>query len=383
MKAFTTADRLNTASEYVFSKLLKEASLVEKESGRKVLNFGIGEPDVEPCSEYILKFAEFVQNTNLYKYPGYGPTQKFSDAIIKWYKSRFNILLSENEIIPLNGAKDGISLLPLAILNPGDCILVPDPGYPAFSTPAIMVGAIPIYYELSIKTNFKIDYIKLKSQLTTKTRYLWANFPSNPTGQVATVADLTELVKFALEYNLFILYDNAYSEITYDGYVAPSIFSVNGAKDIAIEIGSFSKSFSFPGLRMGWAVGNQKIINALRAIKTQFDSGQSLPLQELGAYALTHPNKKWKKQMIASYAERRNIIATYLDKLGMTFTLPVGGLYIWAKLPTNSPDAEEYCKQLLVNKQVLFTPGTAFGKNNKRYVRVSISVNIENIKKYL
>jgi LL-diaminopimelate aminotransferase len=356
---------------------------VEQTTGKDVLNFAVGEPDVEPCHEYVLKFAEYVQDTNLYKYPGYGASKAFSDAIISWYMQRFDVSLDESELLPLNGAKDGITHLPLALLNPDDEILVPEPGYPAFSSPALMVGAIPVYYQLDPNTNFKINYDLLGKQLTKRTKYIWANFPSNPTGQVASMADLKQLVMFARQNNIYILYDNAYSEITFDGYKAPSILNVDDAKDIAIEIGSFSKSFSFAGLRMGWAVGNRNIIAALRSVKSQYDSGQSLPFQKLGAYALTHPNKDWQKQMLDSYATRRNIIATYLDKMGMTFDLPKGSLYIWAKLPDSLPDAEKYCKDLLVNKRVLFTPGTAFGKNFKRYIRVSIGTNVEHIEEHL
>ncbi len=209
------------------------------------------------------------------------------------------------------------------------------------------------------------------------------NFPSNPTGQVATHNDLEEIVDFSKRCSIPIVYDNAYSEITFDNFIAPSILQIRGAKEMVVEIGSFSKTFSFAGFRMGWIVGNKKIIAALAKVKSQIDSGLSLPLQYLGAYALYHDDKIWHRQMIASYQKRRDIIAAKLKTLGLTFSLPKGTLYIWARIPNSAKNSENFCMELLREKHVLFTPGTVFGSNGERFVRVSICVNINTIDEYI
>jgi len=377
-----TAKNVNKFPEYVFSGLEKTVAQVEKESQRKVINFGIGSPDVRPQEQLIDKLAEFIRDPKAHLYPGYGATKEFSESLSAWYRKRFGVDIFHDELFPLNGAKDGISHLAQALLDPDDEVLVPDPGYPAFSYPALMLGAKPVTYDLTQDYNFKIDLKKLEQKISERTKFMWINFPSNPTGQTVTLDELVEIVKFAKNHDLFLVYDNAYSEITFDGFVAPSILEVAGAKDIAVEIGSFSKTFSFAGFRMGWIVGNKDIIAALAKVKSHMDSGLSLPLQKLGALALANFDDEWHKNMILDYKNRRDIIAEKLKKLELTFSLPKGSLYIWAKIPDTVVSSEEFCLQLLREKQILLAPGTAFGKNGDRYVRVSICTNIDSINNY-
>ena len=366
------ANRLNLFSEYIFSKL-------EKKITNKVLNFGPGNPDVPPNALYINKYIEFIKDKKAHLYPGFSANEEFSNALINWYQKRFAVELEKSELLPLLGAKDGVSHLPLALLDSKDEVLVPDPGYPAFTDPALMIGGKVVYYDLLEENDFKISIKELGGKVTKKTKFIWVNFPANPTGQIATLSELEEIVTFAKSHNILIVYDNAYSEITFDGFSAPSILQIKGAKEISVEIGSFSKTFSFAGFRMGWIVGNQKIIAALAKVKSQMDSGLSLPLQKLGAYALTHFDNKWHKQMIESYKSRRDKIAKFLKTLGLEFSLPKGALYIGAKIPPSSKNSEDYCMKLLEEKQILLTPGSAFGKNGDRYVRVSICVNIDRL----
>lgn len=377
-----TAKRLNNFSEYVFSKLSREVKKVELESGRKVLNFGIGNPDHPPSKIYLDKFCEFIKEQNAYLYPGFGANEEFSNALINWYQKRFSVDFEKSELLPLLGAKDGVSHLPQALLDEGDEVLIPDPGYPAYSDPALMIGAKPVYYDLTSDDDFKISLEQLKKKISKKTKFIWVNFPANPTGQVARLCELEPIVAFAKKHQILIVYDNAYSEITFDGFVAPSILQIDKAKDYAVEIGSFSKTFSFAGFRMGWIVGNREIIGALAKVKSQMDSGLSAPLQKLGAFALTNFDQSWHQNMIESYKKRRNIITRHLKKLGLKPYLPKGALYIWAKIPDTAKSCEEFCMQLLRNKQILLTPGTAFGKNGSRFVRVSISIDIDGIEDY-
>lgn len=376
------AKRLDMFSEYVFSRLQKKIAEVEQKSNRKVLNFGIGNPDIVPSSLYINKLTELIKESDAHLYPGFGANNKFTEGLTNWYEKRFKVSLEKDELLPLLGAKDGVSHLPLALLDQGDEVLVPDPGYPAYTDPALMIGGKVIYYDLLEKNNFQISLQQLKRKISNKTKFIWINFPANPTGQIITLGELEKIIAFAKEKNIFIVYDNAYSEITFDGFIAPSILQIKGAKEIAAEIGSFSKTFSFAGFRMGWMVGNKEIIAALAKVKSQMDSGLPASLQNLAAFVLSSPDQKWQRQMLSNYRKRRDTITNYLQQIGLTFSLPKGSLYIWAKIPRGFNDAEEFCMKMLSERQVLFAPGTAFGKNGQGFVRVSISVNIDKIGEY-
>lgn len=382
MSKIKIAKRLNKIGEYVFSELEKKVLEIELKSKRKVLNFGAGNPDVPPNPLYIDKLSKFINDKDAHLYPGFGANKQFADALKNWYKKRFNVELEKEELLPLLGAKDGVSHLPLALLDKGDQVLVPDPGYPGFTDPAIMIGGKVVYYDLLEENDFKISLSEIKNKISNKTKFIWLNFPSNPTGQVATLDELEKIVGFAKKNNILIVFDNAYSEITFDGYIAPSILQVDGAKNIAVELGSFSKTFSFAGFRMGWIVGNSKVIQALAKIKSQMDSGLSTPLQKLGAFALNNFDKDWHRNMILSYKKRRDIIAGYLKKSGLDFSISKGGLYIWAKIPDTAKTSEKFCMKLLKERQILFTPCSAFGKNGEGFVRVSFCVNIDNIEEY-
>ncbi len=377
------AKRLQNSGEYIFSALAKRVAEVEKKSGRKVLNLGIGSPTFPPSKKYLNKFKEYIDQQESHLYPGYGPIPELRDALRKWYKKKFGVNLEKEEVYPLLGAKDGIAHLPLALVDEDDEVLIPDPGYPAFSGPLHLYGAKPVYYNLTEENNFKIKIEELEDKISTKTKLLWLNFPSNPTGQVITYDKLTIIVKLCRLKNILIIYDNVYSEIKFDGYVVPSILQVEGAKDLAVEIGSFSKSFSLAGYRMAWIAGNKEIIAGLAKIKSQIDTGMSIPLQKLGAYVLNNFDKRWYEDMIDTYKRRRDVLAQYLKKLDLKISLPKASLYIWAKIPENYKNSEEFCFELLEKKQILLTPGSAFGKNGERYVRASISSDISKIGSYL
>ena len=375
--------RIDRFPEYIFSSLAKAVTEIEKETGKKVLNLGPGSPDIPPSKVYLDKLAELIREPGAHLYPGYQAIPEFAYALTHWYKKRFSVDIETNEILPLLGAKDGVSHLPLVLLDQGDEILVPDPGYPAYIAPTLMVNARPVPYNLLSENNFQVSIQDLEGKVTNKTKCMWVNFPSNPTGHVAELNELQQIVNFCKKHNLILIYDNAYSEITFDGVVAPSILQIPGAKELAVELGSFSKTFSFAGFRMGWMVGNKDIIASLAKVKSQLDSGLSLPLQKLGAFALTHQDKMWHKEMLESYEKRRGVIATKLQKVGLTFALPEGSLYIWAKIPDSFISSREFSMQLLKEKQILLTPGVAFGNNGDRFIRASICSNINLINDYV
>lgn len=374
--------RLDIFQEYVFARLAREARAVEERTGKKVLNFGPGSPDVPPSMEYIAKLKEYLGEQGAHLYPGYGAMPEFRRAIAHWYGMRHGVDISSEEIIPLLGAKDGVAHLPLAFVDEGDEVLVPDPGYPAYADSVRIAGGVPVFYGVTEKNGFRYDIEELRAKITPRTVFIWMNFPHNPTGGVVTKEELEPLVRLAQEKGILIAYDNAYSEITFDGFRAPSIMEVSGAKDVAIEMGSLSKTFSFAGYRIGYVVGNAGAICALAKVKTQFDSGLSLPLQRVAAYALMNPDREWQEATIRTYDERRRLIGAHLTKIGLSFSLPKGSLYIWARIPERARSAEEFSTKLLRERQILLTPGSAFGANGERYVRASICSDITNIEEY-
>lgn len=376
------AMRNSLFEEYHFSQIANTIKRSESKFNYPILNLSIGEPDIIPSPMYIKEFQRLVQDTRYYRYPGYVADVDFSTALREWYMRRFRVVLTDEELLPLNGAKDGIAHLPLALFNENDEILIPNPGYPGFKIPAKMLGVKTVEYHLNELNNFKIDIDEISSLLSPSTHYIWVNFPSNPTGQTVSLTDLEKLVKFAKNHNLFILYDNAYSEITFGDYRAPSILSVRNATDCCIEIGSFSKTYSFAGLRLGWIAGNSQIISMLKKVKSQMDSGVSILLQKLGAYVLRNQDQAWHDQMIATYSLRRDTLSRKLETIELRFSLPAGALYIWAKIPEYAQNDIVYCQDILEKHNVLFTPGTVYGSGNDRYIRVSIGSNLDDINRY-
>ncbi|MEK7079502.1 MAG: aminotransferase class I/II-fold pyridoxal phosphate-dependent enzyme [Patescibacteria group bacterium] len=380
MNSFSTARRILSFPEYPFAKIMKMKREIEREKRKPVLDLTIGTPTFPPSKEYVKKLNEYFLMDDAHLYPGFGAIPELEHALITWYGKRFAVTLEKEEIYPLLGGKDGIAHIPLAILDEGDELLVPNPGYPGFIGSTLMIGAIPVDYSVIGLTSSIISSIKKKT--TAKTKAIWINSPGNPTGLTFSDDELKKLVDFALLRNIILLYDNAYSEITFDNYIAPSILKFAGAKDIAIEIGSLSKTASFAGFRIGWIVGNKKVISAVAKVKSQMDSGLTLPFQKLAAHTLNNFNDTWYKDMLIHYQNNRDILARAFTSLGLDVVKPKGALYLWIRIPDSYKDANEYVTYLLQTYHVLVTPGTAFGAEGERYIRVSISSDISKIKLY-
>lgn len=380
MRSFS--QRLERFPEYIHSRLARKAREVETATGRPVLDFGLGSPDFPPSKRYADKLKDFFEDPKAHLYPGFPPIPEFSKGLIEWYQNRFGVGIAEKELYPLVGGKDGIAHLSFALFDEDDEVLLPDPGYPAYEGMALMAGAKPVFYSLNENGEFPLDLEGLESRISPRTKAMWVNFPANPTGSVIDRSRLALIVEIARKHGVWLLYDNAYSEITFDGFRAPSVLEIPEAKEVALELGSFSKMFSFAGYRMGWVAGNTKLIGALAKIKSQVDSGLARPLQRLGGFALAHPDQEWHRAMLASYRDRRDTILSYLPRLGLEATAPKGALYLWAKIPIGYQDSETFCLETLEKKQILFTPGTAFGQSGRNYVRISFCVNIDAIKDY-
>ena len=380
MNNFSTARRILSFPEYPFAKIMKMKREIEREKRKPVLDLTIGTPTFPPSKEYVKKLNEYFLMDDAHLYPGFGAIPELEQALITWYSKRFTVILEKEEIYPLLGGKDGIAHIPLAILDEGDELLIPNPGYPGFIGSTLMIGAIPVDYSVNGTTSSIISSIKKNT--TGKTKAIWINSPGNPTGLTFSDEELKEIVDFAHSKNLILLYDNAYSEITFDNYVAPSILKFTGAKDIAIEIGSLSKTASFAGFRIGWIVGNKKIISAVAKVKSQMDSGLTLPFQKLASHVLNNFDNTWYRAMLFHYQNNRDTLARAFTSLGLHVIKPKGALYLWIRIPDSYTDASAYVAYLLQTYHILVTPGTAFGTEGERYIRVSISSDISKIKLY-
>jgi LL-diaminopimelate aminotransferase len=381
MKALSK--RLNTFDGYIFVKLNRQAAEVARKTGHRVLNLAVGSPDVPPSRKIIAKLQTLVAQKNMHIYPGYGACKEFAQAVRTYYKKRFAVNINADEVYPLLGAKDGIAHLTDVLLDKGDEFLTPNPGYPGFTGSALMLGAKPVYYTLEAKNDFLPDIKKLQKLISEKTKFIFLNFPSNPIGAVAGLKELKKYVAFAKKNNILILYDNAYAEMYYGEQKPPSILEVKGAKNYAVEIHSLSKTFSLAGYRIGFAAGNKKVLAAMAKVKSQVDSGLSLPLQHMAVYALTNPDVKWRRAMLKSYKTRRDILAAVFKKLGLECEIPCAALYIWARVPKGFKNGEKYANYLLQKKQVLVTPGTAFGPAGEKYIRISFCCDVTDLKEYL
>ncbi len=378
------ANRVLESKPYIFERMGKQKQLVEAASGRRVIDLGAGSPDVAPAEQRMQDLQEILgSERDLHKYPGYGALPQLTMALQGYYEQIYNVSLEPVEIQPLLGAKDGIAAVSMAVLDRASRVLVPDPGYQGYPPVPEMLEAQVVKYNLT-ERDFQLDFVDLEKKIKlTDTRLLWVNFPSNPTGAEISLADLEKVVALAKRHQVVLAYDNAYSEVKFDGGFAPSIMQVPGAKEIAVEIGSLSKNHSFAGFRIGYMVGNPRLIQAVRQIKSNLDSGLSKHLQLLAAEALTNPDLKWREKMLASYKRRRNILAGKLAQMGLKFTLPEAGLYLWAEVPNEFASGEAFAEYLLKEKQVLVTPGIVFGQNGKRFIRASFCVNLEAINEYL
>lgn len=364
------SERLQQIQPYIHSTLSKMAEEQKMRTGKPIINLGPGIPDIRPSEKYIKKLQEFFNDSESFLYPGYRPIPGLSNALISWYKRRFNVALETSELLHIAGGKDLISHLPLALWEEGDEILIPDPGYPGFVNPICLASATPVSYRLSE------DISDIKKKITKNTKAIFVNSPSNPTGHRLSREFIVDLVKLALKNEILIIYDNAYSEIYFDEDKPISILEIKDAKKVAIELGSFSKTFSFAGLRLGWVVGNSEVIQKFFKLKTQIDSGVSLSIQKIGAFTLDNFDSDWHKNALETYKERRDKVTTLLLDLGLAFEIPNAGLYIWAKIPDEFSDSMSFCEFLLKEKNILATPGIAFGENSDRFIRASFSMNI-------
>ncbi len=371
------ADRVANLPPYVFASV--EKKIAEKRaSGVDVISLGIGSPDLMPPQFIIDTLCKSAARSDTHGYAGYYGTPDLRKAITTYYKNRFGVELDPNtEVRPLIGSKEGLANMAFAFVDPGDIVLVSDPGYPTYSMGALMAGGDSYSLPLKEENDFLPDLSAVPADVAARAKLLWLGYPNNPTGALAPMSFLKEAVDFAAEYDILICYDNPYCDVTYDGYVAPSILEVPGAMDVAVEFNSLSKTYNMAGWRVGMIVGNAEAVKALTTLKTNIDSGIFRPIQDAATVALTS-DQSWIVDRNAIYARRRDIIMDWLPNIGCSAIKPKGALYVWAKIPEGESSAA-FGERILNECGVWLTPGTAFGPNGEGFMRISMCVPEERL----
>ncbi|MGJ1228666.1 pyridoxal phosphate-dependent aminotransferase [Sphingobacterium siyangense] len=371
------AKRLQHTEEYYFSKKLREIDELNKQ-GARVINLGIGSPDLPPHPEVIETLNTNAQLPNVHGYQNYKGAPALRQAVADWYQRYYNATFNPNtEILPLIGSKEGIVHICMTYLQEGDQALIPNPGYPAYAAAVRLSGAEAITYNLTQEKNWLIDLNELKKQDLSKVKLMWINYPHMPTGASAPDAFYQELIQFAKEYNILICHDNPYSFILTD--TPRSIMSIPGAKDVAIELNSLSKSSNMAGWRIGVLVGAEERINQVLRFKSNMDSGMFLPVQLAAAKAL-QLDASWYADLNKTYAERRQQVYEIMDLLNCSYQKDQVGLFVWARIPEQYKDAYALSDAVLDKSRVFITPGGIFGDKGDQYIRISLCATVEVLK---
>lgn len=367
----TLADRLQNTKEYYFSVKLREVA-ARIAAGKKVINLGIGSPDLIPHESVINALKESLQDEKAHQYQSYQGLLELRTAISDFYKTKYSVDVNPvDEILPLMGSKEGIMHIALAFLNPGDKVLVPNPGYPTYSSVLKIVGAQEIYYDLKEETHWEPDFEVLESLNLLGVKMMFTNYPNMPTGAAGSLELYKKLVAFAKAKNILLVNDNPYSFILNTNPI--SILEVEGAKDVAIELNSLSKTFNLSGWRVGMVLGNITYINAILKIKSNMDSGMFYGIQKGAIQALKLP-QSWLEQQNEIYLRRKNKIEILARLLNCEIDDKSVGMFVWAKLPLASKTAEEVIDEQLQTNDLFITPGSIFGSNGSQYIRFSLCV---------
>ena len=365
------SERLNSVEEYYFSKKLREVSNMIQ-SGESVINMAIGSPDLFPSNKVVDEIKNSLSDSFAHKYQSYQGLPELRDAIAKFYNKFFGVKLNpSNEVLPLMGSKEGIMHISLAFLNPGDEVLIPNPGYPTYLSVTKLVEANPVFYNLSEENGWFPNLSELENKDLSKVKLMWINYPHMPTGASANFDQFEKLLEFAKTNNILLINDNPYSFILNDEYL--SLLKVRGYKDFVLELNSLSKSFNMSGWRVGMLVGSSDNITKVLKVKSNMDSGMFYGIQK-GAIAALNLDKSWFDDLNKVYLKRRKLIWNIADKLNCSYDKNSKGLFVWAKLPNHIKSSEQYIDTLLKEKKIFIAPGTIFGSNGEGYIRFSLCI---------
>ena len=370
------ADRLSGVSEYYFSKKLKEVAQMNAE-GKDVISLGIGSPDMPPSEETVATLCREAQNPNGHGYMPYVGIPELRQAFANWYKKWYQVELdAKSEIQPLIGSKEGILHVTLAFVNPGDQVLVPNPGYPTYTSLSRILGAEIVNYDLKEENGWMPDFDALEQMHMSRVKLMWTNYPNMPTGANATPELYEKLVSLARRKGIVIVNDNPYSFILNEKPL--SILSIPGAKDCCIEFNSMSKSHNMPGWRIGMLASNAEFVQWILKVKSNIDSGMYRAMQLAAATAL-QSEQDWYDGNNRNYRNRRKIAGKIMDALGCTYDEKQVGMFLWGKIPDKYSDVEELTERILHQARVFITPGFIFGSNGKRYIRISLCCKDEKL----
>lgn len=376
-----TANRIANVEEYYFSRKLAEVRSLDTGDVR-VINLGIGSPDQAPSSNAIDALISSAHNPANHGYQNYKGIPGFRKAIADFYKRTYQTQLDpESMILPLMGSKEGIMHISMAFVNEGEEVLIPNPGYPTYSSVASLVGAKLRPYDLKEELQWGIDVEALRRSDLSKVKLMWINFPHMPTGRTASRQELKALVDLARENQFLIVNDNPYSMVLNDEPM--SLLSIEGAENVALELNSLSKSHNMAGWRLGWVAGKKEFIDAVLKVKSNMDSGMFLGLQHAATEALNNNGKEWFSELNKMYGERKQAASQILDLLGCTYAAKQSGLFVWAKAPDTIADVEKWIDEILYGTKVFITPGFIFGEAGRRFIRISLCCTVEKLREAL
>ena len=368
-----TADRLQTVEEYYFSKKLKQVNGL-KTAGNPIINLGIGSPDLAPPKAAINAIIDSLSDSTAHKYQSYQGLPELRLAISNFYEVHYNVLVNpENQVLPLIGSKEGIMHISMAYLNEGDAVLIPNPGYPTYTSVTKLVGASPVFYDLKPSSNWQPDLVTLKSMDVSKVKLMWVNYPHMPTGTLGDNEILKGLVDFAKENDILIINDNPYSFILNDQ--PNSIFNIEGANEVCLELNSLSKTFNMAGWRVGMLIGSKDHLDNVIKVKSNMDSGMFYGIQK-GAIQALNSSKIWFSDLNLIYSQRRELVWKLATALNCSFEKNTSGMFVWAKLPKGLK-SEEFIDKILKEHHLFIAPGTIFGSNGEGYIRFSLCASKE------
>jgi len=373
-----TATRLTLLPPYLFAELDRLKKEVQAK-GVDVISLGIGDPDLPTPQHIVDSLRRAARNPTNHRYPDYEGLESFRRSAADWYARRFGPQFDpQREVCALIGSKEGIANFSTAVVDPGDIVLIPDPGYPVYYSGCVFNGGEPYFLVLRKESGFLPDLDAVPVEVARRAKLLWLNYPNNPTGATVDRSFFAMAVKFCLRNNLILAHDNAYSEIAYDGYRAPSVFEVDGARECAVEFHSLSKTFSMTGWRVGFVVGNAQLVAALGKVKTNFDSGVFQAVQEGAITGLDGGDGDKLAEYCAIYKERRDLVVDALHGIGIACTAPRATFYIWAEVPRGYSSVS-FTERVLKEAGVVITPGSGFGRGGEGFVRFSLTVPSERL----
>ena len=373
-----TARRLNTVQEYYFSKKLREVAAMVEE-GKPVINMGIGSPDLPAHPKVVAALKESFDHPKVHQYQSYQGLPELRQAIADFYEKYYSVAVDPNsEIMPLMGSKEGIMHISMAFLNPGDKVLIPNPGYPTYQSVTRLVEAEPVFYDLKADHQWQPDMEALDQIDLSAVKLMWVNYPHMPTGANAQRDTFEKLIPWAKEKGILLVNDNPYSFVLTDH--PQSMMSVPGAKEVGMELNSLSKSFNMAGWRVGMVLGNQENINAVLKVKSNMDSGMFFGIQR-GAIAALQAEESWFKKLNEVYTQRRKLIFKLATLLKTDFDINTSGLFVWAKYRDTSKSSVQFIEEILQKHHIFITPGSIFGSQGEGYIRFSLCVEAQQISK--